>query len=129
MIIFYIKSFSYESDIKNVSSRITEAYRVGLGMTFNHFKEAKHVIILEDDLLVAPDFFRYFLFIVMLQYCNASRDLLLYNISKVSSVAIFILICLRSLPFMNWKFSNFFHFVRKSVLKSMIVDCQGRERP
>uniref|UniRef100_T1IT97 Protein O-linked-mannose beta-1,2-N-acetylglucosaminyltransferase n=1 Tax=Strigamia maritima TaxID=126957 RepID=T1IT97_STRMM len=44
--------------IKN--ARISQHYKASLTATFNLYPEAKYVIIIEEDLDIAPDFFSYF---------------------------------------------------------------------
>ncbi|KAK7078239.1 Protein O-linked-mannose beta-1,2-N-acetylglucosaminyltransferase 1, partial [Halocaridina rubra] len=44
----------------NQSSRISDHYRFSITQAFSHFPKASKAILLEEDLLVAPDFFSYF---------------------------------------------------------------------
>lgn len=42
------------------NARISQHYKASLSATFNLFPYAKHAIIVEEDLDIAPDFFNYF---------------------------------------------------------------------
>lgn len=43
----------------SVGARISDQYRHGLSRVFERFPNASKAILLEEDLIVAPDFFRY----------------------------------------------------------------------
>ncbi|CAL4196590.1 unnamed protein product, partial [Meganyctiphanes norvegica] len=58
--LFKLKFSGHDSGAANVTLRITRHYKFVFDSAFTFFPETDMVIILEEDLEVAPDFYRYF---------------------------------------------------------------------